>query len=215
MAFLAGGALVAGVAAFSGRLHWPIDSPVLPVVRGPASGGQPAPQRVGPQPAGPVFAAISGVGCPPGSDRGTAVVNPGSSAQLGGWVGAGCRGTFHAIPMSGKPAIDQPDRFVLWWFTTGQVDRGDCAIFVYVPRGVRELDVAGKPTTYQVTRGRDDPTPIGTFTIDQTVHRGRWVDGGVFELTNGEIAVRMLNRGANPRDERHGAAQVKVDCWPG
>jgi hypothetical protein len=159
------------------------------------------------------FVAISGVGCRATAEAGHYITYPAGSVpdtRRGGWGASGCAGVFWTVPMSGN-AQDDPHVYVLWWFAPNGMTHGSCDVMVFVPNAARPEDAAGHPTVYVVLRGRDDHTVVGTFSIDQTVNRGRWVRAGRYSLDNGQIAVKMINRGTNSTD-RHGAAQVWVEC---
>ncbi|GAB3158373.1 hypothetical protein GCM10027290_61470 [Micromonospora sonneratiae] len=162
------------------------------------------------------FTAVAGPGCAETAKSGAfAAFTAGSRAVTisGGWKGTGCSdGVFWSVPMSGEAGRDDAGTSVTWWFNTGTSAQGSCGVWLYIPRSDREADVAGKPTFYQVTRGRGDATVIDTFTIDQTATRGTWVKAGSFPLQRGQIGVKMLNRGAGTGGTRHAAAQVQVGC---
>lgn len=174
--------------------------------------GEPEPE---PPPPGASFVEIAGAGCPETDSSGSYVAHrPTSAVQTltGGWSAPGCRGTFWTVPMSGSATEPDSHTYALWWFRTGQVTSGHCVIWMYVPDGERENDVAGEPAHYHVIRARDDTTTVGSFSLDQTVNRGRWVAGGRFVLDSGEIAIKMLNQGEAAASERLGAAQALVEC---
>ncbi|WP_238019659.1 hypothetical protein KZZ52_15280 [Dactylosporangium sp. AC04546] len=159
------------------------------------------------------FTAVAGVGCRATGEAGHLAVYPAGSVpqtRRGGWSGAGCAGVFWAVPMSGT-SQDDPGTSVLWWFAPRGMTAASCDMFVYVPKAERPQDAAGRPTTYLVTRGRDDPTVIGSFAIDQPAQRGRWVPAGRYPLSDGRIGVKMANRGTSTAD-RHAAAQVSIEC---
>lgn len=156
---------------------------------------------------------VTGVGCRPSAEAGYFAAYPAGAVpptRQGGWAGGGCTGVFWTVPMSGAPQ-DSPNMYVLWWFAPSGVTRASCDVSVYVPASTRSQDVAGRPTQYLVQRGREDTTVVGSFAIDQTINRGRWVSAGRYSLYNGQIAIRMGNRGTGLAD-RHAAAQVWLDC---
>ena len=99
-AFLAGAAIVAVVSLLNAGVvpFWDKQPPLPVVTRPPGLVGQPAPTRSGPAVTGPTYAAIGGVGCPNGSDRGMTVVGSGLSAEAGGWAGEGCWVGFAPLP---------------------------------------------------------------------------------------------------------------------
>jgi translation initiation factor IF-2 len=166
--------------------------------------------RKAPPPPPATFVTLGGEDCQHTSYRGYYVEGSGTTKKPGGYRGDGCKGTFRVVPMSGSTSRD--NRYVVWWFKTGAVFQGRCGIAVYVPKGSRSADVAGRPTHYQVIRSAENHTVTGRFSIDQTAARGRWVSVGSFGMSGGKIAIKMLNRGRGSGDTRHGAAQVKISC---
>jgi hypothetical protein len=105
---------------------------------------------------------------------------------------------------------DDPSTYVLWWFAPRGMDRGSCDVAMYVPMADRPDDASGHPTAYLVLRGREQPVVVGSFLVDQTVNRGRWVAVGRYTLADGEIVIKMLNRGSG--GNRHAAAQAWIEC---
>jgi hypothetical protein len=83
---------------------------------------------------------------------------------------------------------------------------------VYVPRTDSSRDVAGRPATYQIVRGRTDMRVVRSFALDQTKGRGRWITVGRFGISDGQFAVRLVNRGEDPHGEHLGAGQVWASC---
>lgn len=188
---------------------YPVSVPGVPASPSPlatASSGQGA------------FVGVSGAGCSDTASAGSFAAYPAGTAAVllaGGWTGDRCKGWFWSVPMSERGDEDNERVYVMWWFKTGQPDKGDCAVWVFVPKGPRDADVAGEPTHYQVLRGRSDKTILGTFTVDQTTTRATWVLGGTFAYPGSEIAIKMVNRGTKKADVgHHGAAQATVRCVP-
>lgn len=191
-------------------------TPITPAAETPTSNRPvtPAPQPTSARPY--VFTAVAGDGCAGTATAGGSAVFPAGSplvSMAGGWKGAGCaHGTFWSVPMSGDADRADSGTYVRWWFNTGTLTKGTCTVWVFVPKPARDLDAAGKPTFYQVTRSREDASVIGTFTIDQGAHRGTWVRAGSYPLDGGRLAIKLLNRGAGTGGARHGAGQVQVGC---
>jgi hypothetical protein len=115
--------------------------------------------------------------------------------------------------MSGNASTDDPLTYALWWFTTGSITRGQCTMWLYIPKPDDASDIAGHPSVYQVLHGRDDLTVRQTFTIDQTAHLGSWVSAGPFTFDNRQIAIKLVNRGTSTSGG-HAAAQVQAACGP-
>src|SRR5262249_32620114 len=122
------------------------------------------------------------------------------------WTGDGCSGGSVHVPMSGSTTEDDPDNVIVWWFKTGAVNHGTCAVSVYVPKTGKALDSAGDPATY---RGYGSTaitgSPIATFTVNQVGNQGRWVSAGSYTVTSGQLAIRMLTRGVDWGTGREGA----------
>jgi translation initiation factor IF-2 len=127
--------------------------------------------------------------------------------RTGGWTGNGCAGAFHAVPLTGQ---SRSSAHSLWWFRTGAVQRGSCAVAVYVPRAQARGDVTARPAYYNVLTG-SGLAATRSFTVDQVANQGRWVSAGTSPVRDGTIAVQLLNRGGG-RGGHAGAAQVKVTC---
>jgi hypothetical protein len=187
--------------ATSGGQTGPLPTPLPTPVPTPAGGGT-----------GSRFVAVTGGGCPETRNASYFAAYPAGRPVhnlSGGWAGQGCTDRFWSVPMSGS-ATDDPATYVLWFFATAPVTRGQCGIWAYVPKGPSDQDVAGNPTFYDVLRARDDRRVIGTFSIKQAPNRGMWAYGGAFTFDGGQIAVRLGNRGSG--SGRHGAAQILVNC---
>ncbi len=184
----------------------------------PPSGSQPpVPTATGPGdlPGGSGTQLLAGVGCPSGANASVfAHYLAGSPAQthLGGFAGSGCTGLFWSVPMSGSASTDDPDTYVLWYFNTTPMSTGHCEIWVFVPQGDSPQQAAGNPTVYQVLHSRSDTHPIGTFSVNQTTNQSQWVDAGSFAVTDGQLAVKLVNRGAGTDGASHGAAQLMLRC---
>ncbi|WP_432827558.1 hypothetical protein [Dactylosporangium sp. CA-092794] len=170
-----------------------------------------APERRSTDPA--TFTALAGWDCAGTDHSGFEAV--GRTPQwytvaTGGWAADGCRGTFAALPMSGRAGAEDPDQYVTWWFATGAtVTR--CAVAVYLPVGAKPADAAATAARYDVLAGRSG-TAYAAFTVDQTARPGRWQDAGTFPVSGG-LALRLGNRGVPARPGAMIAvAQVKVDC---
>ena len=125
-------------------------------------------------------------------------------------VGARCSGLFWALPMSGS-IRDDLGMSVLWWYSPPGMTSGSCDVMIYIPVTDRPQDAAGHPTYYVVLRGREDATVVGAFVIDQVINHGRWVGAGRYPLHDGQIAIKMTNRGLSTTD-RHAAAQTWFGC---
>ncbi|GHJ46929.1 hypothetical protein Cs7R123_42710 [Catellatospora sp. TT07R-123] len=202
--------------------------PVRTPTRGPspAASATPRPGASSPRPAGtspkpvPVtFTAVAGESCPGQADRGFRRSGWASDwyGGGGGWSGDGCGGASVSVPMTGSATADDADNVVVWWFRTGPVTRGTCAVSVHVPGTGHPLDSAGKPAHYQVY-GSTDATGavLATLDVDQTANQGRWVSAGSVAITGGQLSVRMTTRGVDwgpGRDGAHlGVSALKVSC---
>lgn len=182
----------------------------------PSVSQQPVPKATGPGDVpGSATQLLAGVGCPSSANASVfAHYLAGSPAQthLGGFAGSGCTGLFWSVPMSGSATTDDPDTYVLWYFDTAPMTTGHCEIWVFVPQGDSPQEAAGNPTVYQVLHSRNDPRQIGTFSVNQTANQGQWVDAGSFAVTDGQLAVKLVNRGAGTGGASHGAAQLMLRC---
>jgi hypothetical protein len=133
----------------------------------------------------------------------------------GGYGGGSCDGSYSAVPMSGSRTQDN-DNEALWWWSVGRA-YDTCSIGVFVPDG-DSRDVGGNPTTYRVLSDpQEENSAYAGFQIDQRSNRGSLVDAGTYQVKDGRIAVRMLDRGqdwddSGPTYAHHAAAQMKVTC---
>ncbi|MEV4561369.1 hypothetical protein AB0K51_30895 [Kitasatospora sp. NPDC049285] len=191
-----------------------------------AGGGGAAPAPAAPPAAPPAPATYQGLTGPWCANAGTDFLNYNwfdegqtgwNVGAGGGWTADNCHGKFVAMPMSGDADQDM-DSAMEWTFTTGQVHSGSCRISVYIPNSSDVKLVGGTAAYYtvqnQFARGAGT---TGSFTIDQTAHRGAWVDSGSFPVTNGQLAVVLHDRGLDwsgtTKTYAHLAASaLRVNC---
>ncbi|MFC4078750.1 hypothetical protein [Amycolatopsis samaneae] len=168
------------------------------------AGSPPAAQSASP------FVLVAGPGCGGGSFGKPGYYTKGDEGWLssgsGGYGGEGCNGSFYSVPMSGDGR--DGDNSAVWTFTTGPVSQGSCQLQVYIPNG-DATRVGGSPSYYTVSGG-------GSFQIDQTRQRGRWVDAGRFAVSGGKVSVQLHSRGVDWKNNgglaHHAAAQLKATC---
>lgn len=177
----------------------------------PATPAQPPPV--------PTYTGVGGESCPQTSTAG--YYNHGWSTDwysgTGGWTADGCTGGSIHVPMSGNDTSDDLDNVVVWWFLTGPVSQGSCAVSMYVPKTANPLDDAGAPATYAVFESKSmTGTPVATLTVDQTTSQGKWASAGTVTVTDGQLAIRLMTRGIDWGDGRDGAhlgvSAAKVAC---
>jgi hypothetical protein len=183
----------------------------------PAATAAPAPLPATPR----TYSAVSGESCEQKADHGffrKGFASDWRTSSNGGWTSDGCRGGVVSVPMSGDAHRDDNDNVVVWWFVTGPVKSGSCAVSTYVPDTGRSSDSAGKPAHYVVYASSDATGPaIGQFDVNQTRNRGRFVNGGRFTLAgSGRLSVRMVTRGVDfgqGRDGAHlGVSALRLTC---
>ncbi|ASW55404.1 hypothetical protein [Plantactinospora sp. KBS50] len=173
----------------------------------------PGTDRPAAPPAVAAFTAVSGWDCATAADRGFDV--QGRTAQWytvarGGWTGDGCHGTFEAVPTSGDPATEGPQRAV-WWFAPGTAYTR-CAVEVFRPAPARARDAAIRAARYYVRAGRDGAR-LAAFDLDQTAGPGTWAAAGTFPVSAGGVAVELVDRGVAPAaGDRLAVTQVRVRC---
>lgn len=157
------------------------------------------------------FSAIGGEGCTHSGASSYSVVGNDERwfTQSGGFRGAGCNGTFRAIPKSGDAGRDDAQEFVTWSFKTGAVKSGSCRTFVFVPN---TSSANGAPAFYQVVKSNLDQSVVAEFSIDQKQNRGRFVLAGTFPVSDGNFAVKLRNRGSKDSGTHIAAGQVKIAC---
>ncbi|AEV82247.1 hypothetical protein ACWT_1230 [Actinoplanes sp. SE50] len=166
------------------------------------------------------FVAVAGESCPQSADRGYHVSGQASDwyfPSRGGWTSDGCGGRVAAVPMSGSPTRDDRDNVIVWWFRTGTVRTGSCAVGVYVPGTGNPKDAAGEPAHYLLRADDDiDADVVAEFDVDQSANQGRWVDAGRYSVTSGEISVQLVTRGVDwgsGREGDHlGVSALRADC---
>ncbi|WP_431676432.1 hypothetical protein [Kitasatospora sp. KL5] len=182
----------------------------------------PAPPAPPAKAAPPTYRAVAGPFCTGGHtttqqygwfDDGQA----GWRTNTGGHAADGCNGKYTSVPMSGAPDKDDGNS-VVWTFNTAPVTTGTCRLWVYVPNSTDLKAVGGAPTYYTVQRkSAPGVGTIGSFTVNQTGNRGRWVSVGSYPLSDGKIAVMLHNRGQDWKGgtktyAHHAASAVKADC---
>ncbi|WP_329038282.1 alanine and proline-rich secreted protein Apa [Streptomyces sp. NBC_00178] len=191
----------------------------------PGDGGPPADPTAGspapsPEPGAYRFSEWAGPGCTSGdyAERGRFENGDAGwyTVESGGFEGTTCDGRFSAVPMSGSPAEDRGSSAV-WAWHLGDGFR-ECALTVFVPRSVRDRDVAGNPTAYRVLSDPHDADSAYTgFAVRQREHRGSAVDVRSYPVKGDTFAVQLLDRGRDWGDEslvgaHHAAAQIKASC---
>ncbi|MEL5954514.1 hypothetical protein AADR41_06975 [Streptomyces sp. CLV115] len=186
---------------------------------GSAAGG--TAQKAAPQ-STVVYTGVTGHGCPTPSGGGFQqdhYFTDGSAGWYtrpsGGWTGNGCNGSYSSIPMSGDTSTDMQNR-VKWWWKPGTQAR-TCQISVFIPNSNTNLYVGGHPTKYHVLVDANDRTTMySSFSINQTAHRGQWVDAGTFAMKGATIGVKLLDRGDDWskgwEKAHHAAAQMRATC---
>ncbi|MFC8230734.1 adhesin [Streptomyces sp. NPDC057287] len=206
-------------------------------VPAPIGGG--APTRIGPEDSEPPggnapepepepsagtgryrFSAWAGPGCATGVYTENGRFENGDAGwytvESGGFAGGSCDGRFSAVPMSGSPGQDRGSNAV-WSWHLGAGFR-ECALTVFVPRSVRDRDVAGDPTVYRVLSDpRNADSAYTGFAVDQPEHRGTAVDVRTYPVKGDTFAVQMVDRGRDWGDAElvgahHAAAQLKASC---
>ncbi|MEU0935865.1 hypothetical protein [Embleya sp. NPDC005971] len=197
-------------------------TPGRPPVAPPTSPAKPpvAPAQ-GPQ---QVYNGYAGLGCS-NSGAGFRVQGQYSDGKEGwykvgsGGLGtAGCGDDFWAIPMSGSKTKDDSTVAAVWTWNAGAKAKS-CSVQVYVPGGSTWRDAAGKPAFYQVLDTDSSSAPVrSTFTVDQTSHRGAWIQGVSLPVKDGKVVLRMVNRGEDwvgpDKTYAHLAAgQARVLCY--
>ncbi|MFE6667609.1 hypothetical protein ACFVFH_29145 [Streptomyces sp. NPDC057697] len=186
---------------------------------GGTSGGTPT--KTTPQ-SNVVYTGVAGRGCPTPAGGGYQqdhFFTDGSAGwytpSSGGWTGNGCNGSYASIPMSGSTTTDMQNR-VKWWWKPGTRAR-TCQISVYIPNNGSVQYVGGHPTKYHVLVNANDASSMySSFTLNQTAHRGQWVDAGTFPMKGSTIGVKLLDRGDDWskgwEKAHHAAAQMRVTC---
>lgn len=134
----------------------------------------------------------------------------------GGFEGRACDGRFVAVPMSGSP-VEEGRSSAVWSWHLGGGYR-ECALTVFVPRSIRDKDVAGDPSEYRVRSDPRDPDSAYTgFSVRQPGHRGTAVAVGTYPVKGDTFAVQLTDRGRDWGDTslvgaHHAAAQMKASC---
>jgi hypothetical protein len=170
--------------------------------------------NVVPASAAPHYTAVSGWDCGTGADRGFDVTGRTAAwhtVARGSWAHDGCHGTFEAIPMSGSAHDHDQNQLATWWFTPG-TGMSRCDVAVYLPSVDQPTDSAATSAQFFVTAGRDGSI-FASFVVDETARRGQWQPVGRYPLSQGGIAVELINQGvpASPA-ARLAVTQVRVTC---
>lgn len=166
------------------------------------------------------FTAWAGPGCTTGAYMENGRFENGDAGwytvDSGGFGESPCDGRFSALPMSGSPDQDRGSSAVWSWYL-GDGFR-ECALTVFVPRSVRDSDVAGSPSVYRVLSDpRDTDSAYTGFAVRQPEHRGTAVDVRSYPVKGDTFAVQLVDRGRDWGDAdlvgaHHAAAQLKASC---
>lgn len=119
-------------------------------------------------------------------------------------------------PHVGEPGPG-PGSSAVWSWYLGDGFR-ECALTVFVPRSVRDSDVAGAPSVYRVLSDpRDTDSAYTGFAVRQPEHRGTAVDVRSYPVKGDTFAVQLVDRGRDWGDAElvgahHAAAQLKASC---
>ncbi|ORT58944.1 hypothetical protein BKD26_15930 [Streptomyces sp. CB03238] len=168
----------------------------------------------------PTYTAWAGPGCEDGRYVEGGRFENGDAAWYtvasGGFRGGGCDGRFTALPMSGSPDRDGTGTATWTWPVGTDYER--CALAVFVPKGPRDIDVAGDPAVYRVLADPDDPSSTyAAFGVRQPVHRGTLVQVGTYPVRSPTFTVHLTDRGrdwgaAPLTGAHHAAAQLRLTC---
>jgi hypothetical protein len=151
------------------------------------------------------YHGIAGLGC---------AINGASYAEYGrytngdaGWwtLGAGshnhdgCDGRFTDMPMSGSES-DTAGQAIMWAFQVGSASQS-CALSLYVPNSSSSRDVAARSAHFAVVHGTQTgnttyASPSGDRIVNQSAHHSSWVSLGTYPVHNGQIGVKLTNRGS-------------------
>jgi translation initiation factor IF-2 len=208
-----------------------LPSEVVPI---PAN-SHPTTYQAGGQTAGQTWTAIAGPSCAASTDGSTGFAAYGyytgagrdqttgwSTSAGGGFTGEGCSGGYLSVPVSGKAAAFDDTRFVLWRFDfSAKFTDASCRVASYVPTNSSKVYVGGAPA-YFYYYGADytigtNPVALGGFQVDQITKQGQWVSAGPFNVTSGQVAVKLVDAGArspgsDTQDVHAAAAQVRLTC---
>ncbi|MGC0422001.1 hypothetical protein [Embleya sp. AB8] len=216
-----GGSTPGGAGGAGGNTPTPPRQSGQPPVAPPTSGRQPIAPAAGPQ---LVYTGYAGQGC---ANSGTGFRIQGQYSDgkdgwykvgSGGLGSAGCGNDFWAIPMSGSKTKDDSSAAAVWSWNAGAAAKS-CSVQVYVPGGSTWRDAAGKPAFYQVLDTDNGSASVrSTFTVDQTAHRGAWIQGVTLPAKDGKVVLRMVNRGEDwngpTKTYAHlAAAQARLLCY--
>lgn len=117
----------------------------------------------------------------------------------GSYLGHGCDGRFTDMPMSGTES-DTSGQTIMWGFKVGSAAQS-CTLDLYVPNSSSARDVAAKSAHFAVVYGTSTgnstyTTPSGEHIVDQSAHHSSWVSLGRYPVYNGQIGVKLTNRGS-------------------
>ena len=161
------------------------------------------------------FSAVAGDGCADtavaGSFAAFAAGTP-ITNMPGGWLDANCVGMFWSVPMSGNATRDDPTVYVLWWFNVERYLAGQLRLLGVHPQRTARHRRGGAPHALPGdtwSHRRDGDRQLHHRPTGQPRLVGIWGD---LALRDGQIAVKLVNRGAGTGGARHAAAQVKIGC---
>lgn len=172
---------------------------------------------------------IAGAGCPNTAKQQYQAVGfysdgaDGWYARNGGSAESGCKGTFDAMPMSGKANTSDSGIFAKWTFdVSDEMTVGSCALSVYIPNDSDRRNVGATAAHYSIFNSFDQGTAnvIGAKDVNQVANRGKWVSLGSYDIDQGKLSVKLHNRGedwaggADGEGAHIAATQIRATCTP-
>jgi translation initiation factor IF-2 len=193
-----------------------------PVASPSLAGGAPVVPPLAPTGAALHYTAVAGYGCSTSAGQSYQEFgapftgsNPWRHATQGGYVGAGCDGSYDTIPISGSTRYSLT-QYPLWRFTASPVVHGTCVVDIYVPATTDVTLAGGNPAYYSAfdSFAMTSSADVGNFQLNQEQNHGTWVREGPFAVGAGQLMVRMVNRGVDPAhpDARIAAAPMRAEC---
>lgn len=203
---MGGAATMRGTDAAPAR-STPAPAPTRTTASAPVKSTAPAPAAAG----GPDYDAITGLGCIRDSTQGYYTQGQSLSgwrtASTGGFGGYGCSGRYESMPLNGTNSHTD-NRYMVWWFDTNKVSAARCDLWIFVPKAADSADTAST-AYFAVIPSKTSTKTLGTFSVNESATRSSWAYGGKWTMSDGRLAVKLLDRGAG----RASAAAALVKCY--
>ncbi|MBV9449577.1 MAG: helix-turn-helix domain-containing protein [Streptosporangiaceae bacterium] len=161
--------------------------------------------------AGGGFTAVTGPGCDETLTHNTdqyvpADRHPWRQGNGSGWTEDGCSGAFVYADTTGY--ADTWGNTFTWSFRPAPDGQVRCTLQIFVP----DSPGLGFAQYFVYDRNMNEDDRIGSFSIDQSRDRGRWMTEGPYTSPDGTVQLNLTDLGLGHHNVA--AGPVKVSCAP-